>query len=348
MLLMLGTAGLSRSARADGDCAPRDHLSTCLLADNLWPQPGDGRWFDQAPTSVAGPGATSFGLVLSFVHRPLGLQIASPDPEGTTVYAVEDALTAVVLGAVGVADRLQLQLAAPMVLLQSGAGKSDVVGSEERLPRSAAGDLRFGVALAPLQRDPRDDGPALAARFEMTAPTGDERAFASSSGASYAPGLSFDYRLGRLALGADASARFRREIDFADLTIGSQLGGALGVGFDVLDDSWLSTNLEAFALFTLAAQRQRVTSPGQFDPSEQPAPPHIPAEWLLSVRSAHLLDGKLSLSAGAGSFIPTGEQVPATAPALRVVAAVRYIPEHTPRRSPGRTASSLRRRAEAR
>ncbi len=310
------------AAAADDSCQPSDGLSTCLTSDNLWPHGGGGRWLSQAPTASLEAGA-SFGFVNSYLHRPIGLVVASPDPAGTRVFAVEHALSATLLTAVGVNQHLHIDLALPLMLFQEGASKADVVGSDQALPRSAVGDLRFGshVALLP----DRPAGVGLAARFHMTVPTGQRDAFVSSPSATFAPGASADFRLGGFVLGIDVGARLRRYVQFAGAVVGNQLSTSLGASYDLLADDWLSINLEAFALFTLAEQLELVVEPGGAKAKEIPSSdPHIPAEWLLTVRTAHALDGKLSAHLGGGSFIPTGPSTVATTPALRLVAAVQY------------------------
>ncbi len=306
----------------ENPCQPSDGLSTCIASDNLWPYGGGGRWLSQAPTSTV-PGGAAFGFVNSYLHRPIGLVVASPDPAGTRVFAVEHALSATLLTAVGVNRWLHLDLAMPMMLFQEGASKADVVGSDQALPRSAVGDLRFGSHVALLPNRPA--GVGLAVRFQMTAPTGQRDAFVSSPSASFAPGVSADCTLGALSLGVDVGARLRRFTQLAGTLVGNQLSASLGVSYDLLPDDWLSLNLEAFALFTLAEQIELVVEPGALEATEATSSdPHIPAEWLLTVRTAGALDGKLSAHLGGGSFIPTGPSTDMTTPALRVVAAVQY------------------------
>ncbi len=324
-VLALTTASEARAA--DDACQPRDGLSTCLTTDNLWPHAGGGPWLGQAPTDTTAADSIAFGLVSTFLHRPVGLRVPSPDPDGTTIYAVEHVLGTSLLCALGLTERLQVSLSQPFVLYQEGAGKADVVGSDDPLPRSAVGDLRFGTAVSLLQRGPQDDGPGLSARFEMTAPTGQDNAFVSSPSAVYAPGASLDYHIGDFALGLDVGARFRRPVDFANIQIGNQISAGLGVGYEVLDDGWLSVNLEAFALFTLAEQIKLVHDPYELTATEEPGDPHIPAEWLLSVRTAALLDGRLRASLGGGSFIPTGSTSAVTTPAFRAVMALHFAPD---------------------
>jgi hypothetical protein len=324
LALVLGALTGRAEAQVEIDpCVPPDGISTCVPADNLWPYVGGGRWFWQAPTDTAAELSASFGLALSYVRRPIGLRVASPDPDGTTLYAVENAFGMTVMAAVGVTERLQVQLEAPFTLIQDGATKADIVGSDDFLPRSAVGDFRFGTSFAIVRREKNADGPALAARFEMSAPTGQDEAFAGAPSAAYAPGMSFDYRVGRFSIGADAGARIRDDTVIAGVIIGTQITGGLGIGVDAVKDGWFSINAEAFALFSVLRGTEELVEDGKT--VDKALPIHIPAEWLLSLRTAGALDGRFRASLGGGSFIPTADALPVTTPTFRVVAGIHYL-----------------------
>ena len=314
---------VGRPLRAN-ECQPLHGLSTCLVADNLWPQSGGNRWLSLAPTQTIAAGSASFGFVASYISRPIGLVIGSADPEGTTVYAVDNALGATFLAGVGITERLHVGLAVPTVLYQDGAGTADVVGSEQELPRSAVGDLRWGVAVELLQRPASATGAALTGRFDLSAPTGDEAAFASAGTAVYVPGISFDHRVDRFQWSLDGAARIRGEHQLAGARLGTQLYAAAGASYDILADKWLSVGLEAFALFTLASQEQLVRDPGTGMSATADDDIHIPAEWLLWVQTAGLLDGQLSTSLSGGSFIPTGSHSAVTTPRFRFMLGIHY------------------------
>lgn len=321
------TVGPAAAHAEEGSCEPPSGLSTCVAADNLWPQAGPSPWLTIAPTTLTEPGLVGFGLVLTLLSRPIVLRVASPDPEGTDIYAVDDRLAGTFQATVGVADGLQLTLAMPLVLYQNGATIADVIGSSDFLPRSAMGDVRFGAAVRLLERAAGEDGVALASRFELSLPTGDEEAFVTSGSPVWAPGASLDHRIGRFSWGVDLSGRIAKERELGGATLGSQLGTALGAQLDILADGWLSAGLEAFALFTLAEQSDLVWDEATLSRSrEDNAALHAPAEWLLSVRTAGLLDGQLVLALAGGSFIPTGSESPVTAPRFRFALSAQYVP----------------------
>jgi hypothetical protein len=306
-----------RLAAAQEACQPDDGLSTCLPADNLWPHAGGDRWLGQAPTTPFEEGSAAFGFVLGYLHRPIGLRVASPDPDGTAIYAVEHVLNANLLLGLGVTERFGLRLAAPFVLFQEGASKADIIGSDDFLPRSAIGDLRFGPSYSILSPQPDEDGIGLALRFEITAPSGNDAAFSSAASAVWAPGASLEVPLGRVRLGADVSGRVREKVVFADYVIGSQIVGDVGVSVDVLDDGWLGLSAEVVAY--IGVLRAEEGDDGE------PGPLHIPAEWLLTARTAGLLDGRLRITGSGGGFLPTADLTPPTTPAFRALLGVHYV-----------------------
>jgi len=326
VVLLAGIVAFPSSARA-ADCQPSSELSTCIAADAAWPHAGDGRWFRIAPTQPVPHGSVGFGLVASYISRPVGLRVASPDPEGTTIWSVDNSLLATYLMAIGLGDRVQLDLAAPVVIYQDGSGVADVEGSGQLLPRSAVGDPRFGVNVTVVPRARRADGPALAGRFDLSLPVGDPSAFVTSGAAEYLPGVTYDHREGRVHWGLDLSARLRATRQLAGARIGSQIATAAGFMVDILSDDWLAAGAEASLLATVVEQQELTWDPDLLQRVAEPSTvPHLPAEWLVSVRSAGLLDGRLVTSLGGGSFIPTGGESPVTVPRFRFMAAIRYVP----------------------
>ncbi len=332
-LLLLAIATLStlgswtpRALAETANCYPADGLSTCIASDQLWTHGGSGPWFSQAPTQLPRRGELLTSFTASFVHRPVGLRVSSPDPEGTTIYAVDNALGGQLSFAYGLHPRSALSLIAPFVLYQDGASKADVVGSDQQLPGHAMGDVRLGTHVGILPDDAsRPHWPTLALRFEMSLPTGDVEAFSSSPSVGFAPGVSTRQRFGSLSVGADLGARLRREVELAGSLIGSDITGSIGASFAVLEASKLNVGAEIFTRISLLEQTTRVVHPITSEISYRTADQHhIPTEWLLSARSEGWYRGQLSFAVAGGSFIPTGPDVPVTAPAARVMASVAF------------------------
>jgi hypothetical protein len=321
------TTLLAAEARA-GDCDAARGLSTCIDADNLWPHAGGGPFFAVGATGTTPARQLSFGLVGSYLKQPIGLGVATADPGGSPVYAVDDRFDATLLFALGVTDRLELTMAAPATLYQSGAGLTGAVSGSPALPRSAVRDFRFGLAFAIVPRprvgEPR--GLALTGRMEFGAPLGNKTAFAGAPGAVYAPSLVLDWRLGRVLVAAEAFARIRPEATFANATVGTQVGGALGVSVDVLRDRWLTVAAEAFAMPGVSGQKISPFAEECTTAESCPGPkPLVPAEWIGSVSTAHLLGGDVVFSVGAGGPLPFVAHA-LTSPAYRVNFGIRYAP----------------------
>ena len=323
LLLVSGTLAISAAAREarSADCDPPNGLSTCVDADNLWPRPGGGPLFAIGSAATAPEGKASFGLVLSYLSRPIGLRVTSPDPGGTVIYALDNMLDATFLWSLGLTDRLEVTLAAPVTLYQDGAGLADVLGADTVLPRSTLRDPRIGVSFAILPR-PRvgsPDGLALTARFDLGVNTGDEDSFAGAASATAAPSAVAEYRLGIVGVAAEGGARIRRASTLAGTEVGPQLYGALGSTIDVLPDRWLTAGAEAFALYTFGEQKP----PSGGGAS---APALVPAEWIVSASTAPLLDGDLGFSLGGGGPIPFSSDPALTAPRFRFNVGLRYAP----------------------
>jgi outer membrane protein OmpA-like peptidoglycan-associated protein len=281
-------------------------------------------------TETTAPAQFSFGVVTTYLRKPVVLRSASPSLGGADVPAVDHLVGSSFLWAVGVADRLELTLAMPVGVYQTGTGVSAFSSSQVApLPETVVRDFRYGLAWALVPRPRAFPGSpwALTARFEMAAPVGDERSFAGDRAAVWVPTLAADYRRGRWFAGAEVGARVRNATNLAGVRVGTQAVAALGLGFDILRDELLSTSLEAIALPTLVRQqalrRDPVTSEVVADDADRR---QVPAEWLATVRTAPTPGGDFSFSVSAGTALPLTSTPSVTAPAYRVVAGLRYAP----------------------
>ncbi|MBM4357582.1 MAG: hypothetical protein FJ096_05665 [Deltaproteobacteria bacterium] len=305
-------------AFAQASCTPAPGLTRCLPSDNLWPSArGSFAWL--APAEAAAPGTLTLGLTTSWIHRPIGLVSSAPDPAGKTTYVVENAISAHIAASVGLTRRLSFDVATPFTLYQTGAGVGFATGSEDALPRSAVGELRFGPSVTVYHRDAID----IAARFQVLAPTGSPKGFTRFNSVTFAPAMSASYRRGRLGLGADLGARIRDAVEFGDAVIGRQLSVGLGVNYDILCRDLLTVGGEVFALVSLDSQYGLGPNAAGLDTSGGAL---IPAEWLVSFTTGRLLDGKLKARVGVGGAIPTGSTSDVTAPALRTVGTLTFAP----------------------
>lgn len=334
--LLASIVGVTGRAKAI-DCT--DVLvSTCIQSDTYWPHAGpSGRFLYTGATETVAQGTIGFGLATTYLSRPIVLHVASPGPTGTDQFAVDNQVNGNFLWAYGVSDRLQLDFVLPLTFIQSGGGKQPITGGAP-LQDTAMRDLRFGFAYAfvPRARVGADDKPSvwsMTGRMEISAPTGDRDQFAGEPTAVFAPSLAADYRRGRWFAGAELGFRFRRTTELVGARIGTQLTAALGVGFSILERDLLSLAVEARALPNFPEQGNAAQSAQGL--VSKPNGKHItPAEWMLSVHSAPLLDGDLGLQLGGGGAIPIGPDAPVTTPRFRFILSVRYAPLGRPKKKP--------------
>ena len=318
-LVLFAVAGDTHAS----DCYPSDGLSTCVLADNLWTHPGKGRWWSQAPTHLPATHELTGAVTASYVRRPIGLVMSSPDPAGKTVYSVDNSLSGQFGLSAGLASRLSVSLVTPIILFQDGAGKSEVTGQESQLVSQAVGDIRLGTHFRLLTKEQASGWPSFAIRFETTLPTGSSQAYASSSSVVFAPGASLEHRWGPLAIGADVGARIRRETELVGSLLGSEITASLGVQYALLAASRLSIGAEVFTRISLLQQSIRVVRPITSEIDYEPAEGHLtPTEWILTARSGGYLDGRLDLAVAGGGSVPTGTESAPTAPAVRAMFSV--------------------------
>ena len=99
-------------------------VNTCINSDTFWPNPGPTRFATVGGTETVARGQVAFGLVATYLSRPVVLRVASPGPGGSDQYVVDNQVTGNFLFAYGVTERLQLDFALPVTFVQTGAGTS--------------------------------------------------------------------------------------------------------------------------------------------------------------------------------------------------------------------------------
>ncbi len=322
--LLLGTPSQAR------ECNDAERLSTCINADSLWPRAGASRFPSIAATETTAPGQIGFGLVTSYLRRPIVLRAASAAASGTEIPAVDHLLNTTFLWSYGLTDRLELGFALPATLHQTGSGVSGVTSSSSTpLPRTAIRDLRFGFgwALLPRARSRSSSGFAIVARFDMSAPTGEAQSFASDRSAVWVPSIAADWRQGRVFAAAELGGRFRRTSSLGGTRLGNQLSAAIGFGVELLPRELLSASLEAFALPTLSTQLDVRRNPATSAiVTEDASRKLVPAEWMATVRSAPVPGGDFSVALSGGTGLPLTDPSSITSPDYRFTLGVRYAP----------------------
>jgi hypothetical protein len=324
-------ADLAASPARATDCSGL--LSPCVNDEAFWPHAGAGTFVSVGSTETVAPSQIAFGLVTTYLNRPIVLGVRSPGGSGSDQYAVDDQVNGTFLWAYGVSKRLELDLAVPLTFGQGGTGLAPITGGNG-LKDTAVRDLRFGFAYALIPHAHADDAPAgrrdgwgLAARVEVSAPTGDSDQFAGERSGVFVPSVAADWRHGRFVAGAELGARVRPTTELLGARVGTQLVTALGAGYDVLARrDLLTVLLEAWALPTLAEQHDVRLQPDNTYLSTPNGKYIAPAEWQLSARTAPLRGGDLAIQAGGGTEIPFTSPSGITTPRFRFTLGIRWAP----------------------
>ncbi|HXX69985.1 MAG TPA: hypothetical protein VEK07_22585 [Polyangiaceae bacterium] len=301
-------------------------VSPCIDDDVLWPHAGYARFEAIGSVDTIAPRQLGFGLVTSYMSRPIVLELGSAAGTSARYYAVDNQVDGTFLWSYGVGERMELDLALPLTFVQSGLGLAPVVGGSE-LSNTATRDIRFGFtyALVPGRESVRSDGAGLAARFEVSAPTGDRSEFAGEQSGVFAPSLSGELRLGEFFAGAELGARLRPATELLGARVGTELVTALGVGLDLLPRDLLSAAVEAWALPNLVSQDKAIAQGGVL--TNQPGGAAlVPSEWQLSLRSASIAKGTVCVQLGGGGALPWSAEAPVTSPRFRFALGVRWAP----------------------
>jgi len=325
-LLASAFASLPGIAAAAPTSCDNPQTNTCINSETLWPNPGPSRFVGVGGTETVAAGHLGFGLVASYLSRPIVLHLPSPAPTGTDVNAVDNQINANFLFAYGITKRLELDLALPLTLIQSGGGISAITAGD-RLRNTAMHDLRFGLAYAilPRLREEPEQPFALTARLVVSAPTGDSDQFARDKSAVFAPSVAADYRHGRFFGGLELGVRIRETSEFVGGRVGTQGYAALGVGFDILRNDLLSVTGEARVL-PIFPEQHDIVQDGAFLRSDPNGKHLVPAEWTAGVRSAPFEKTDVAFQVSGGGAIPFNDPVAVTTPRFRFTLGVVYAP----------------------
>jgi outer membrane protein OmpA-like peptidoglycan-associated protein len=230
----------------------------------------------------------SAGLVTSFSQDPLVFQ---PD-NAPTLSIVEQQLSTDAIVTLGLFDVLEVGLAMPIYLRNEAS-----IGTDDR-SGAALGDLRLRPKFVLLDQDESDVGVAVV--VSITAPTGDDEAFASTGQIGFRPGVAVSTDMDALEVMLNVGADLKEERTFLDLTVGSKLVYGLALQYqmgEILIGGELFGSTDFGHLF-----EER----------------HSPLEGLLGVKYRTPYGVNLEFSLGRGINSGYG------APSLRGVAGIRY------------------------
>lgn len=317
------------------DCTPPTRQSTCFDADALAPPFAPSDFFTMASARSLPASTWAFGLDATFLHHPVVLNAASPDPYGRDLPVVNDLFDATLTFAFSPARHLELGTALPFALHRTGGGLSGVtsqVGPE--LSGAAVRDLRAGAGYE-LFRAPLDRGRASVdalLRFDFSLPTGQDGSFAGERSVVAAPAIDVAFHQGQFSVSMEQRVRLREPVTFGGANLGTQWVSALGAGYDAVGGGRLTIALEAFVAPYLSSQDRTLPDGTRVD-----AGALVPSEWMLSART-HL--ASFSIGLGGGTAIPlssesrtspvgvetTSNYAAPTSPQYRFALSLRYVP----------------------
>lgn len=309
--------------------------NACIDSDTFWPHAGSTRFVSIGGTEPLAEGQVSFGLISSYQSRPVTLLTPSPGPTGTRGVAVDNQLTEHFLFALGITEKLHASFVLPATVLQNGEGLRALTGGAA-LRSQGLRDLRFGVGYAFVTRPRVDDATLVAAqklsyglmgRFDVSAPTGDRDAFATSGTAVFVPTLAGDLRFGRLLVGAEIGVRLRETREALGTRQGPQLTQALGVTYDILGNELIAPFIEMRTLIGTTRNRKSVVRANGSVDSTNVGGGNAPAEWAAGVRTSPFFGGDFAADLSGGGGIPlTGDDF--GTPRFRFTLGLRYAPHN--------------------
>jgi hypothetical protein len=214
------------------------------------------------------------------------------------VALVSDMFNATVVAALGLPHRLEINLAVPVTLRQTGAGVEGVTSQQgSPVTRTVLRDPRIGAGFELVEPQPIAHF-AMKLRLTLSLPLGDERALAGERFFVVSPGAAFSVEHGPMFASSELALRLRRSASLGGTRVGSQALAALGAGFSLLGDELLAVCAETWLLPTLSSQEHALPD------GARASGVLAPAEWLLSVRSRPFREHPLSVQLGGGTGLP--------------------------------------------
>jgi outer membrane protein OmpA-like peptidoglycan-associated protein len=202
--------------------------------------------FSQDLADVLRHGELNAGLVLDYAHAPLVLRDLGTNQVLPGGQVISGRLAGHVVGAIGLANVVEIGVRVPIVLYQHGS--PDVLRAGASLGTTVPGDVSLGARIALLGR-PGRDGFKVAVAAELDLPTGSTDDFAGDGGLGFRPRLvaGLDRGALQLALNAGYAARPRRVVVAGDFTMDDQALAGLALSYAVIPASLWALGEAAFA-----------------------------------------------------------------------------------------------------
>ncbi|HKO46395.1 MAG TPA: hypothetical protein VJV79_01645 [Polyangiaceae bacterium] len=301
-LIALGANAISPGPARASECGNEAGFSPCFDANTLWLPAGRSSFFSISNTHTTEPGQLGAGVATELLHRPISLQVASPDRDGRDVHALAYALDVSYFVSIGLVRNLEASVLASMRAFQAGAGTSGITSqSAPPLAHNAVRDPRLGLAYS-FDEALAVRGFGLRLGVDVTLPLGDRADFANERSFVVMPKATFGFRYRALQLSAELGARLRQAVDFAGVRLGNQGFVAFGAALELLPANWLTVSAELFGLPPLTDNRGAAASPWVSETRL------FPAEWLAGVHSSFGSHGLCTVSLAAGSGLPLSSE----------------------------------------
>ena len=184
--------------------------------------------FGTSQARILNAGQWEVGLLLNYASNPL-VVLNSEDDRLESI--VSGQFVGNILGAVGIADRLELGLDVPLVFLQTGDELDFQPGAEASDASFGIGDVRIVPQLLILDRSdrPGQGGPALALAINTHLPTGDSSTYQGGD-FRIEPRLIFDHATRRqLRFSVSGGFLVRPEVTIRNLDVGNSITYGAGV-----------------------------------------------------------------------------------------------------------------------
>lgn len=230
-------ASLVLSAAAMGSSAFAQEGAS-FDAQTFRPAAGPHSIFTLDTSGVLGHLDPSGAAVLNYTSRPLMLEQG-----GEKVALIDQQLGMHLVAGVGLFDLVELEVGLPVYFINdSELSTSDIEGG-------VVGDINITPKVQILSRENSPVG--LAAKVDVTAPTGDENALVGKGSVTAAPGVIVDYQLANIVFATNLGVRIMEENGIGNLKgsdrfeygVGAEAGfldGLLRVGGELYGSTQLS------------------------------------------------------------------------------------------------------------
>ncbi|MDQ3030811.1 MAG: OmpA family protein [Myxococcota bacterium] len=254
--LSLSLAALSLIAIATPDASAQEAQGFRLDRYAAPPTTEDGLAL-QLPSTL-GDLRWSAGVMFDYAHAPLVL--SAPDRGESAGAIVDHRLVGHVVGALGLTDRVEVQLRVPVILVQTGDSPS--IGGVRFASPDVAGIGDGAIGANVRLYGERDEGLQLGIAAELVLPFAVGSSLGGDTEVGFRGQLLVAYALKRaVTVALNAGAAYRPERDFGTAQLGTELTYGLGVYITAIEDLVIAAELFGATNFREQGAFTRTNSP---------------------------------------------------------------------------------------